>query len=91
MCAPSSQNYCENTETKLKTYHRKFDISPEFAYHLLLSAAFGVVALSTQRFKVIWVPHMCVLTAGTLANFDGWSSVLQKVVVVKRDLLVSLI
>ena len=33
-------------------------ISPEFAYDLLLSVAFGLVALTTLRFKVLC--HTCV-------------------------------
>lgn len=53
-------------------------ISPEFAYHLLLSIAFGTVALTTQRFKVLWIPHMCVLAAGALANLDGWRALLKR-------------
>lgn len=48
-------------------------ISSEFAYHLLLSLAFALLAVSTQRFKVLWVPHMCLVAASTLTDFDGWS------------------
>ena len=64
-------------------------ISPEFAYHLLLSAAFGMVALTTQRFKVLWVPHMCVLAAGALANLDGWRIILKRIGAIKSNNTVS--
>ena len=75
-------------DTNIATLPHQF-ISPEFAFHLLLSVVFGVVALTTQRFKVLWVPHMCVLAAGAVANLGGWRAILKRIGAVKSNHSVS--
>ena len=69
--------------------HHYLSISPELAYNLFLSILFGVVALSTVRFKFLWTPHMCVLAAACASHHQVWGE-LQKRLGVQGKVSVSL-
>ena len=58
--------------------HHHQSISPELAYNLFLSIMFGVVALSTVRFKFLWTPHMCVLAAACASHHQVWKELLRR-------------
>lgn len=45
-------------------------ISSGFVFNFVLSVLFGVVAITVQRFKVLWVPHMCVLAAAGMTHVE---------------------
>ncbi|XP_066267940.1 protein C-mannosyl-transferase DPY19L3-like [Branchiostoma lanceolatum] len=51
---------------------------PQLAYHAISAAVFGCLAVSTMRFKYLWTPHMCVLAAAGVADFDAWKILLNK-------------
>ena len=41
-----------------------------FAFHFVLSVLFGVMAMFVQRFKVLWVPHMCMIAAAGITHVN---------------------
>ncbi|XP_019617751.1 PREDICTED: probable C-mannosyltransferase DPY19L3 [Branchiostoma belcheri] len=51
---------------------------PQLAYHAISAAVFGCLAVSTKRFKYLWTPHMCVLAAAGVADFEAWKILLKK-------------
>ncbi|XP_078694260.1 protein C-mannosyl-transferase DPY19L3-like isoform X2 [Branchiostoma floridae x Branchiostoma belcheri] len=51
---------------------------PQLAYHAISAAVFGCLAVSTMRFKYLWTPHMCVLAAAGVADFEAWKILLKK-------------
>lgn len=49
---------------------------PELGYHAVQSVFFGAMAISTLRMKYLWTPHMCILAAYGIADYDFWLKVL---------------
>ena len=37
---------------------------PELVYHLIQTTFFAIMAVTTLRFKFLWMPHICVVGAG---------------------------
>lgn len=51
----------------------------EVVYQAIQSVFFGVLAMSTLRFKFLWTPHMCLFAAGVFCNQSFWKAVLNKI------------
>lgn len=62
----------------MATQHNTSPISPQFAYNAIQSVVFAVVAMSTQRFKYLWVPHMCVVAAAGASHSQAWRALLER-------------
>ncbi|XP_015756900.1 PREDICTED: probable C-mannosyltransferase DPY19L3 [Acropora digitifera] len=52
---------------------------PEVVYQAIQSVFFGVLAISTLRFKYLWTPHMCLFAAGIFCNQYFWKIALAKI------------
>ncbi|XP_068755171.1 protein C-mannosyl-transferase DPY19L3-like isoform X2 [Montipora capricornis] len=52
---------------------------PEVVYQAIQSVFFGVLAVSTLRFKYLWTPHMCLFAAGIFCNQYFWNTALSKI------------
>jgi hypothetical protein len=64
---PSSDNI--NTAMKSR---------PDLVYHLIQTAFFAIMAVSTLRFKFLWMPHICVVGAGIFCNQAWWRFLFSK-------------
>ncbi|XP_028411451.1 probable C-mannosyltransferase DPY19L3 [Dendronephthya gigantea] len=51
---------------------------PELVYHLIQTAFFAIMAVTTLRFKFLWMPHICVVGAGIFCNQSWWRFLLSK-------------
>ena len=69
----------------------KLDSYPDLVFHMVLSVLFGMMALTTVRMKFLWLPHMCIVAAGTLCQQDVWKAVLTAIRVPKPLVSVILI
>lgn len=76
----SYRRTCADAEEVLPpcNQHHHQLISPDLAYNLFLSILFGVVALSTVRFKFLWTPHMCVLAGACASHHQMWEEMLRR-------------
>lgn len=45
---------------------------PEVVYHLIQTTFFAVMAVTTLRFKFLWMPHICIVGAGLFCNQSCW-------------------
>ena len=54
-------------------------VSSGWAYAVLQSLLFGLVALSAQRFRYLWVPQACVIAAAGVGSSHAWRAALEKV------------
>lgn len=52
---------------------------PEVVYQAIQSVFFGALAITTVRFKYLWIPHMCLFAAGIFCNQAFWKAALNKV------------
>ena len=53
-------------------------IPSEWAYVVLLSLLFALVALSARRFCYLWVPQACVVAAAGVGSSHAWRAGLEK-------------
>lgn len=51
---------------------------PEIVFNVILNIFYAVLALSTQRMKFLWFPHMTVVAAGLFCNEKAWKWLLEK-------------
>ncbi|XP_047128832.2 protein C-mannosyl-transferase DPY19L3 isoform X1 [Hydra vulgaris] len=51
---------------------------PEIVFNVILNIFYAVLALSTQRMKFLWFPHMTVVAAGLFCNKNAWKWLLEK-------------
>ena len=53
-------------------------VPSEWAYVVLLSLLFALVALSARRFSYLWVPQACVVGGAGVASGHAWRAGLEK-------------
>ena len=53
-------------------------LSSTLIFNAFLNISFFVVALTTRRFKHLWVPHMCVLVGAGVAHEGAWQAALKR-------------
>ena len=51
---------------------------PELVYHLIQTTFLAIMAVSTLRFKFLWMPHICVVGAGIFCNQAWWRFLFSK-------------
>ncbi len=49
-------------------------ISSGWVYVTIQSLLFGLVAMTTVRFKYLWVPYMCVVAGGGVSHCRTWKA-----------------
>ena len=52
------------------------DDSLVITYHTILSILLAVLAISTNRFRYLWIPHMCILGAWGICDSNWWNWIL---------------
>ena len=51
---------------------------PELVYHLIQTVFFAIMAVSTVRFKFLWMPHICIVGAGVFCDQLWWRCAFSK-------------
>lgn len=46
------------------------------SYHAILTILLAVLAISTNRFRYLWIPHMCIIGAWGICNSTLWNWIL---------------
>ncbi|XP_020618146.1 probable C-mannosyltransferase DPY19L3 [Orbicella faveolata] len=72
-------NWRKNEETTEEATPLFLNSHAEVVYQAIQSVFFGVLAMSTLRFKFLWTPHMCLFAAGVFCNQSFWKAVLNKI------------
>ncbi|XP_046864717.1 probable C-mannosyltransferase DPY19L3 [Xenia sp. Carnegie-2017] len=62
-----------------KNVHTSLKRRPEVVYHLVQTFFFTFMAVTTLRFKFLWMPHICIVAAGIICLQDLWSFLLSKI------------
>ena len=62
-----------------KNVHTSLKRRPEVVYHLVQTFFFTFMAVTTLRFKFLWMPHICIVAAGIICSQDLWSFLLSKI------------
>lgn len=78
--APSTNLFRSKPEdTAEETKCLYLNSHPEVVYQAIQSVFFGALAITTVRFKYLWIPHMCLFAAGIFCNQAFWKAALNKV------------
>ncbi|XP_077866420.1 protein C-mannosyl-transferase DPY19L3-like, partial [Saccoglossus kowalevskii] len=51
---------------------------PELVFHAIQTVFFGLMALSTMRFKYLWTPEMCILAGFAIGDSKTWKFLVKK-------------
>lgn len=73
------QEWSEDSETPSSdNINTAMKSRPDLVYHLIQTAFFSIMAVSTLRFKFLWMPHICVVGAGIFCNQAWWRFLFSK-------------